>query len=114
MNKIITVSFGVLFVYIAVLFFLFLRAYIANLQLFSYLKVKNYKRWCELTTIGRIGPGGSNPVRGMRYLRNDLDIDDDKILKYKHRVIIYLRYSLWAFLGIIVHCVLLTYLVISK
>lgn len=111
MQSILKVFVIILFFFVALLLFALLNAFIANLRLYAYLKKTNYKRWCELTTIGSIGPGAQNTIRFIKYINNDLDTDDEKILRYKHKISYCLRYSFWFFLGIIVHIIMLFYFI---
>jgi hypothetical protein len=93
------------------LFIFFICAFVYNMGLYFYLMKNNYDRWCELTSIGNFGPGGSNPFKWFPYLYNQVDIDNKDILRYKNRVRFWLRASFFAFLGLIVQIVLLVFLI---
>lgn len=100
-----------LFAFVLMGISIFLYTFIIYLQFYSYLKMTNYSRWCELTTVGKIGPGGANSFRGFSYLRNDLDTNDENILRYKHKLRYLFRYVFWIFLGVIAHCIFLAFLI---
>lgn len=83
-----------------------------------YLKENKYERWRELSTIdtpfGKIGPGGGDSFKTMRYINNDLDNEDENILRFKDKAKIGMRYMgilFFAFLvtmGIVVAIILTT------
>lgn len=75
-----------IFLFIATFIFLSIYLVINSVRLSFYLKKKNYKRWCELTTIGNIGPGLSNPFRGFSYIYSTRDNEDENILRYKNNI----------------------------
>jgi len=87
-----------IFVYIS----FFIYSGIKGSRLYSYL-YKNYnKRWKELTSIGKLGPGFMNPFRGFPYIYNNIDIEDEKILKFKISIRKGLRFTLFSFLTVII------------
>ncbi len=63
-----------------------IASFVYNMKLFFHLKKNQYDRWMQLTSIGSIGPGISNPLRWFPYLYNDLDNDDPIVLHLKKRV----------------------------
>ncbi len=81
-----------LFGLVITFFILIICSAIFGNKLFSYLKKNNYQKWKELTTIGSIGPGFSNPIKGYRYLLNKDGIEDTNILRYKDNIKIIIRY----------------------
>ncbi len=62
------------------------------LNLTNYLKENNYQRWREITSFKHYGPGCSNPSRLFPYIYNELDCNDENILKLKDDIRIILRY----------------------
>ena len=74
---------------------------------------KNYDRWCQLTTIGAFGPGGSNPFKWFPYIYNDLDTENEDIRGYKDRIRFGLKYGLILMLVVLINIVILAFLIIS-
>lgn len=56
------------------------------MKLFFYLKNKHYERWGELTSIGNLIQGASNPFKWFPYLYSRMDNEDEIILHYKDRI----------------------------
>jgi len=77
-------------------FALVVCANIYGLKLKYYLARKNSSRWREITTIGRFGPGLSNPARMLEYTYSDLDNEDETILRYKKKIKKTLKYLLFS------------------
>jgi hypothetical protein len=109
----IPVLFVMLVIFILLFSAMFIVAYANQFKLLSYLKKTKYSRWAELTSIGKSSPGYANPVRFWKYLKSDLDVADETILKYKHKIIIFLRYSFWILLGIGIHCIMLAFFILK-
>ncbi len=80
-----------------------ITAFLYNVRLSLYLRKKYSLRWEQLTTIGSIGPGLSNPIRWIVYLFNRTDQEDIVIQKFKKRIrlcIAFVACALFCFLGI--------------
>ncbi len=93
------------------LFVWFLYAAITNSRLLTYLGKTNYPRWQELTTFGGVGPGASNAFKTISYIANDLDNEDQVVLKYKTKIRLCLKLVLTSIAGmtiVIVALILLT------
>ncbi len=75
----------VTFIIISVVGFLFSFSYMLfyNAKLFIYIKKEKYDRWLDLSTIGDFGPGFSNPFKSLPYIYNELDTEDEYILRHK-------------------------------
>jgi len=90
----------------AIMFVSFLFSAKNSFDMYLYLKNHRYARWAELTSVGRFGPGGANPLRWTRYLFDDRDAEDTMIITYKTRVLHGLKLSgiasLVLFVGIVI------------
>jgi hypothetical protein len=91
-----------------------LYAFIYNMKLYFYLKKEKYDRWCELTTIGNFGPGGSNPFRGFPYIYSDQDSEDIIIRKYKDSIKLGFRQSLFILIALLVNATILAVLIVMS
>ena len=67
----------------------------------KYLKKYRYELWRNLTSIGHVGPGASNPFRFFKWLYGTKHIDDEKLLRLTDSLKIRLRYMFFLFLGVI-------------
>jgi hypothetical protein len=79
-----------------------LVAFWYNMRLFFYLQKHHYSKWCDLTTIGTMGPGASNPFRWIPYLYCDSEGDDPPIheLKRRIRLVLKIEFALLAAIGV--------------
>jgi hypothetical protein len=59
-----------------------------------YIKKNDYRTWRELTSIGKYGPGLSNPFKGISYLFKESEETDEKFLRLKDSARISTRYFL--------------------
>ena len=50
-------------------------------RLLRYLKKNEYQKWKEITSIGNIGPGLSNPYRAWSYIFQNTNEDDLSLIK---------------------------------
>lgn len=103
-----------IFLFAIGLILFFLYAVVYNMKLYFYLKKEKYDRWSDLTTLGSFGPGGSNPIRWMPYLKSDLDNDDENIRRYKNNVRLGLRQSLFIFIALLVNATILAVLIVMS
>lgn len=110
MDSILKALIGALFLFIFMLATSFIYAFYFNTKLYLHLKSQNYPRWRELTTIGKFGPGNSNPFKWLPYLYSSLDTEDIRVLRLKDNIRIGLRYSLLAMLAIFVTIMILSFL----
>jgi hypothetical protein len=62
--------------------------------LWRYLKQYEYQKWRELTSIGKFGPGLSNPLRVIPYLFGDKQTGDENLLRLKDSARVGVRYFL--------------------
>jgi hypothetical protein len=74
------------------IFFLFTATRQAKLG--RYIKKNDYRTWREMTSIGKYGPGLSNPVKGITYLFKESEETDEKLLRLKDSARISTRYFL--------------------
>ena len=85
-------------------------------QLSSYLKENKYERWREISTIdtplGKIGPGAGDSFKTLRYIKSDLDNEDENILRLKDSAKIGTRYMGILFLAFLVTMGLVVALVV--
>jgi hypothetical protein len=66
-------------------------------KLNKHLKNYHYQKWTEITSVGRFGPGLSNPFRAWPYIFKDVDAIDEETLKLKDAARTIMRYSfIWA------------------
>lgn len=81
------------------IFFIFsmiivIRSLIVGYEFNEYLKKNYYSRWREITSFDKVtGPGMNNPFKNIPYIYGNEDNDDEKILRYKDRIKIYLRWA---------------------
>jgi hypothetical protein len=74
------------------LFFIFTATRQAKLG--RYIKRNDYKTWRKLTSIGKYGPGLSNPFKGISFLFKESDEIDEKLLRLKDSARVSTRYFL--------------------
>ena len=98
---------------ISILMFIsfFIYSGIKGGNLYSYLYKNNYTRWQELTSISKSGPGFLNPFKGFPYIYNDIDVNDEKILRFKMSIRNGLRYNLFFLLAIIINSCILAFFI---
>ena len=66
-------------------------------KLDKYLKKNDYQKWREITSLGRLGPGLSNPFRAWSYIFKNTKELDEVLLRLKESAKISLRYSfIWS------------------
>lgn len=96
----------------AIVFLFFFYAFVYSWKVYFYLQKEKYDRWCELTTIGNFGPGGSNPFKWFPYLYSELDNEDKVIFRYKERIRFGLRYGLYSLAALIVNVIVWIVLIV--
>jgi len=69
-------------------------AALSTSRLMSYIKQHQYAKWRELTSLGTIGPGMSNPLAIWQYLQSELDTTDEQLLRAKDRARTWWRWLL--------------------
>ena len=74
------------------IFFIFTATRQAKLG--RYIKKDDYRTWRDLTSIGKYGPGLSNPFKGIPYLFKESEETDEKLLRLKDSARISTRYFL--------------------
>ncbi len=108
----LTITFFALLILLIVgVFFFFIFAFIYNTKLNSYLKKENYDKWCDLTIIWNMGPGGSNPFKWFPYIYGNLDNENEIILKYKKKIRFGLRKSFFLLLGLFLNIIVLAIMI---
>ena len=85
-------------------------SYIYSHKLYSYLKQNNYDRWRELTSVGRYGPGLSNPIRGFKYIYSDQDNENERVLRLKDSIKIGFRHFIIGLLSMLVNFAILVFI----
>lgn len=65
---------------------IWVRAGVISVRLRSYLREHNPDRDAWLAFLPQISPASSNPIRGLKYIYNDMDNDDPVIFKYKRQI----------------------------
>ena len=65
---------------------IFIYGYTRCILLARYLKKNHYALWREMTSIGSLGPGLANPIRGRRFLYSDKGNEDETVLRYKDSI----------------------------
>lgn len=103
-----------LYLFIIGMIIFFFYAFIYNMKLSFYLKKERYNRWCELTMIGKFGPGGVNPLKGFSYIYGDQDNDDETIRKYKNNIKLGLKQSLFFLIALLVNATILAVLIVRS
>ena len=78
-----------------------------------YMKKHYHERWCWLTIMG-YGAGGVNPIKAWRYIRNDMDIEDENIVRFKRNARIVTKFFLFSALALFLDCLVFTLLIISR
>jgi len=78
--------------------------------LYKYLKNNVYDRWCELTSIGRFGPGLLNSWRGIRYIYSDRDSALEEVRLLKDSIKIWIRYLVCGYLAAFVNIGLIVWI----
>ena len=78
-----------------------------------YLKKNNYKRWRQLTSIGKYGPGMVNPSRGWSYIYSKADNKNEEILRFKDEIKIGVRWLLATIIAIVFVVMVIFYLGIA-
>jgi hypothetical protein len=76
----------------AFIFFIFTATRQAKLG--RHIKKSDYKAWRELTSIGKFGPGLSNPFKGISFLSKESSDIDEKLLRLKDSARASTRYFL--------------------
>lgn len=71
-------------------------------RLYTYLMDAHYERWKHITTVPGMGPGMSNPLRGVDYLFGDQDEDDPQVARLRLAV----KKSLFIIAGALVAAVI--------
>jgi len=66
-------------------------------KLNSYIKKNHHRKWKEITSLGKFGPGLSNPFRAWPYIFNNTKETDEKLLRLKNSAKMSLRYFLIMF-----------------
>lgn len=99
MDTLVTIYMGVFGVCLfGVMCFFVLDCYNSR-KLYIYLKKTKYDRWCDLTTWGDLGPGVNNASKGISYMFNKLDNDDDFIRDQKMRI--RFAFKMWLLMAVI-------------
>ena len=111
MNFIVGIFFYTFLILIFLLIILFFKIGFDSSKFFTFLKEKNYKRWCQLTTVGIFGSGGHNIFKFLSYIISKSDNDKEKIVKFKKCILITLKYFLITLLGIIINSAILVYFI---
>jgi len=93
-NMIPFIIFGWLFLCGIIIVLCWILTIIRFFKLERYLKSHNYQKWRELSSIGRFGPGLSNPLRAWAYVFSNEVERDENLLRLKDAARISLRYSL--------------------
>lgn len=77
-----------------------------------YLMTRKYERWCELRGMPKPMSGGMkplkwNPFRGVSYLYEDSDENEEEITRYKKRIRSWLKRSLFLFIALCINVAIL-------
>ena len=80
-------------------------------RLDKYLKKTDYQKWREITSIGKSGPGLSNPFRSWSYVLKDADEADEELLRLKDAARASMRYS-FVWVGTLVISLLAGFIII--
>jgi len=107
MDVIVKTAFGSLLLFTLGVVCFCLYGFVYNVKLTLYLKKNKYDRWRELSSIGRFGPGMSNPLRAFRYVYGKLDDEDESILRYKHRIRLAIRLGFFTGVAMFVNAIIL-------
>ena len=86
------ISWSLFSVVMTIIFFLFTATRQAKLG--RYIKENDYRTWREMTSIGKYGPGLSNPFKGIAYLFKESEETDEKLLRLKDSARVSTRYFL--------------------
>lgn len=94
--------------------FFWFRSMYYSIKLYLFLKKTNYKKWRYLTSIGNFGPGFNNIFRWFPYIRNNEDIDDLSVLKYKDAIISNFRMACLSFIALIITVIIFVFFMVSS
>lgn len=59
---------------------------ITSHKLYGHLMDAHYDRWRHITSVGGMGPGMANTLRGLDYLFSDQDDDDPQVVRLRAAV----------------------------
>ena len=89
------------------------RVMLTVLKLSKRLHDEEYQKWVYLTSLGRWGPGLSNPFRSIPYFYKTDDSDNPEVSRLKGKVRTGIRNTLHTVLGMVGGLAVVIYLMVS-